>query len=100
MHVPPVSLAAPHSTRRVRARARAHSLTREAAVVLGERLDELLRRFVDVAEEGGAEALDVQRRVALDLQLAQVVLDDGAAVLQEETARLSERGVHQQSVCT
>ena len=100
MHVPPVSLAAPHSTRRVRARARAHSLTREAAVVLGERLDELLRRLVDVAEEGGAEALDVQRRVALDLQLAQVVLDDGAAVLQEETARLSERGVHQQSVCT
>ena len=83
-----------------RARAHAHSLTREAAVVLGERLDELLRRLVDVAEEGGAEALDVQRRVALDLQLAQVVLDDGAAVLQEETARLSERKVHQQSVCT
>ena len=59
--------------------------------MLRESFDELLGCLPNVVEEDAAESLDVERRVSLDLQLAQVVLNDGAAVLQEQATRLQQQ---------
>ena len=64
-------------------------LTRVTAVVVRESLEELLSRVAETAEEDGAQTANVKSCGPFKLQLADVVANDGTAVLQEQVAGLS-----------